>query len=179
MSNIGLATPYQAFALASSLSIDHGTDLRRFQAESKRQFAGWIALNSHETRTDILGALDAARQESAALPTETKSKIIVVSDFLEDDGTYRFTADGSLANPNRARELALRLREQHGFMLKAVPICLGRLESLDFAPLTVQRKEAVQVFWNAYLGGAGEPVEIRFDGTGMLADTDRGCRGGK
>jgi len=96
----------------------YDTDLRRFQAESTKQYAGWIvALNSHETRTDILGALDAARQESASLPTGTKSKIVVVSDFLEDDGTYRFVSDGSLANPDRARELALRLRERHGFML--------------------------------------------------------------
>ena len=85
----------------------YDTDLRRFQAESTKQYAGWIvALNSHESRTDILGA-DAARQESASLPTGTKSKIVVVSDFLEDDGTYRFVSDGSLANPARARKLAL------------------------------------------------------------------------
>ena len=60
-----------------------------------------------------------------------------------------------------------------------MPICLGRLESLDFAPLPAQRKDAVQAFWNAYLGTGSEPVEIRFDGTGMIADVDSGCLGGK
>ena len=110
---------------------------------------------------------------------ESNRKLVVVSDFLEDDGTYRFVSAGSLASPARARELATHLREQHGFTLQGVPLCLGRLESSDFAPLSAQRKEAVQAFWTAYFAAGGEPAEIQFDGTGILADTERGCFGGK
>jgi hypothetical protein len=154
----------------------YDADLRRFQSESIKQYAGWSAsLSSHETRTDILGALDAALQESVSSPNGMNRKIVIVSDFLEDDGNYRFVSDGSLASPERARQLALHLREQHGPTLKGVPICLGRLESIDFGPLPAQRKDAVQAFWKVYLGEAGEPVDIRFDGTGMLADTEGGC----
>ena len=158
----------------------YDTDLHRFQEQAGTQFTDWIAsLDKHQSRTDILGALDAARQEFALLPNGMNCRLVVVSDFLEDDGTYSFVSVGSLSNPARARELAARLREQHSFTLQGVPLCLGRLESSDFAPLVAQRKEAVQAFWTAYFAAGGEPAEIQFDGTGILADTERGCFGGK
>ena len=158
----------------------YDTDLRRFQGQAGKQFAAWVAsLDKHQSRTDIFGALDAARQEFDLLPNGMNRKLVVVSDFLEDDCTYRFVSAGSLANPVHARELAARLREQHGFLLQGVPLCLGRLESSDFAPLSSQRKEAVQAFWTAYFAAGGEQAEIQFDGTGILADTERGCFGGK
>jgi hypothetical protein len=104
-------------------------------------------------------------------------KLIVVSDFLEDDGTYRFASAVALSNPVRARELAARLRAEHGFTFEGAPLCLGRLESSDFAPLSAPRKEAVQAFWTAYFAEGRRPVEIQFDGTGMLAETNSGCMG--
>jgi len=158
----------------------YDTDLRRFQEQAGKQFAAWVAsLDKHQSRTDIFGALDAAQQEFATLPNGMNRKLVVVSDFLEDDGNYRFVSAGSLANAVRARDLATRLREQHGFTLQGVPLCLGRLESKDFAPLAAQRKEAVQAFWIAYFAAGGESAEMQFDGTGILADTERGCFGGK
>jgi len=158
----------------------YDADLRRFQEQSKKHFSAWAAsLDPYQPRTDILGALDAARQELALLPNGMNRRLIVVSDFLEDDGTYRFVSAGSLASPARARELAASLREQHGLTLQGVPLCLGRLESSDFAPLAVQRKEAVQAFWTVYFAAAGQPTEIQFDGTEILADAERGCVGGK
>jgi len=158
----------------------YDADLRRFQEQSKKQFSAWAAsLDPYQPRTDILGALDAARQELALLPNGMNRRLIVVSDFLEDDGTYRFVSAGSLASPASARQLAAHLHEQHGFTLQGAPLCLGRLESSDFAPLSAQRKEAVQAFWAAYFAAGGEPAEIQFDGTGILADSERGCFGGK
>jgi hypothetical protein len=157
----------------------YDADLRRFRVAAGKQFAAWAtSLDKHQSRTDILGALDAARQELSALPKETNRRLIVVSDFLEDDGSYNFVSSGPLASPARARQLAARLREQHGFTLQGVPLCLGRLESSDFAPLPAQRKEAVQAFWAAYFADKGKLGEIQFDGTGILADTERGCFGG-
>jgi hypothetical protein len=69
----------------------------------------------------------------------------------------------------------VRLREQRGFVLQGVPLCLGRLESRDFAPLSAQRKEAVQAFWAAYFAAGKASAEIQFDGTGILDDTERDC----
>jgi hypothetical protein len=68
---------------------------------------------------------------------------------------------------------------QHGFTLQGVPLCLGRLESSDFAPLPAQRKEAVQAFWAAYFAAAGESAEIQFDGAGILSGASRVCFSGK
>jgi hypothetical protein len=158
----------------------YDTDLRRFQDQARKQFVAWFSsLDPHQSRTDILGALDVARQEIAALPKDSNRTLVVASDFLEDDRTYRFVSDGAMASSARARQFAAHLREQHGFTLQGVPLCLGRLESSDFAPLSAQRKEAVQAFWTAYFAARGEPTEIQFDGTGMLADGERDCIAGK
>jgi hypothetical protein len=158
----------------------YDADLRRFQEQARKQFAAWSAsLDQHQSRTDILGTLDAARQELASLPKESNRRLIVVSDFLEDDGTYSFISASSLESPSLASELATQLHEQHGFTLQDVPLCLGRLESSDFAPLSVQRKEAVQAFWTAYFAAGGETAQIQFDGTGVLANTERDCFSGK
>jgi hypothetical protein len=159
----------------------YNTDLRRFQEQARKQFSVWAAaLDPHQSHTDILGALDAARQEFALLPKGSDRRLVVVSDFIEDDGTYNFVSTGSLASTARARELAVSLREQHGLALQGVSLCLGRLESSDFTPLSAQRKEAVKTFWAAYFATAvSEQAEIRFDGTGILADTEHGCFGGK
>lgn len=158
----------------------YDTDLDRFQEQAGKRFAAWVtSLDKHQDRTDILGALDAARQEFAAIPQGSERRLIIVSDFLEDDGTCRFVSASSLAKPSRARQLAMQLRAQHGFTLQGVHLCLGRLQSSDFAPLTAERKEAVQAFWTAYFTAGSEPAEIQFDGTGILADLGRGCFSGK
>jgi hypothetical protein len=158
----------------------YDTDQSRFQEHARKQLSAWASsLDPHQSRTDILGALDAAQQEFALIPRESNPRLVVVSDFLEDDGTYRFVSNSSLESPALASQLATHLHEQHGFTLQGVPLCLGRLESSDFAQLSAQRKEAVQAFWATYFAAGGEPAEIQFDGTGILADTERGCFGGK
>lgn len=154
----------------------YDTDLRRFREQARKQFAAWTAsLDQPQSRTDILGTLDAARQELALLPKGANPRLIVASDFLEDDGTYRFLTAGELANSARARQLAIKLREQHGLEIQDVPLCLGRLESIDFDRLPAARKKAVEAFWAAYFATGGEPAAIQFDGTGILANADHGC----
>jgi hypothetical protein len=147
----------------------YDTDLRRFQSEAQKQFAAWVAsLDPHQTKTDILGTLDVARQEFAGIPKGSERRLIIVSDFLEDESSYRFISAVQLAHPARVKALALALRSERGFALPGVPICLGRLESSGFAPLSPQRKDAVQAFWTAYLSENGRQPELHFDGTGML-----------
>ena len=158
----------------------YDTDLRRFHEQARKQWTAWASsLDPHQSRTDILGALDVAQQEIAQLPKESDPKLIVVSDFLEDDGTYRFISAGELATPERASQLGAQLREQRGFKMRPVPLCLGRLESADFAHLPLERREAVDAFWAAYFAAGREHAEIQFDGTGIVANADRGCSWGK
>ena len=161
---------------APTVRESYNADLKRFRNDAQTQFTVWVAtLDPHQRRTDILGALNAARQELASLPKEDKRRLIVVSDFLEDDGTYNFVRDRTLANPARARALAARLRAERSFVLSGIDLCLGRLESRDFAPLAEDRKAAVRAFWIAYFAENGPQPEIDFDGAGMVADTEHGC----
>lgn len=153
----------------------YDNDLRQFQVAAKKWYAAWLAsLNPHQMHTDILGTLDLAQQEFAAIPKTSDLRLIVLSDFLEDDPTYRFVSSPRLSNPARARALAIGLRQERSFALPGVPVCLGRLESRDFAPLTPKRKEAVQAFWAEYLSDRGQAPVLRFDGTGLLAG-NAGC----
>jgi hypothetical protein len=156
---------------------DHDLVLFREQAREQIETLRYKAVASPSGRTDILGALDAARQELALLPKQNNRRLLIVSDFIEDDGTYDFVSARPLASPISARLLAARLREQHGFTLPDVRLCLGRLDSQDFRPLSQQRKRAVQAFWSAYLSDTGSVTEIRLGGTEMLADPEHGCLG--
>ncbi len=156
----------------------YDNDLRRFHAEAKKQYAAWLAsLDPHQMRTDILGTLDVAQQEFAATPKNADRRLIILSDFLEDDPSYRFVSSPQLASPGRARALAVVTRTDRGFALPGVPVCLGRLESGDFAPLSPHRKEAVRAFWAEYLDDRGQAPALRFDGTGILTG-DAGCYDG-
>jgi len=153
----------------------YDNDLRRFHVDAQKQYAAWlVSLDPHQTRTDILGTLDVARQEFAAVPRDADRRLIILSDFIEDDSSYRFVSSSQLANAGRARALAAALRTDRQFALPGVPVCLGRLESSDFAPLSPQRKGAVQAFWTEYLGDRGQAPALRFDGTGVLSG-NAGC----
>jgi hypothetical protein len=157
----------------------YDADLHRFQDAARKQFEAWEAmLGAERCRTDILGSIDAARQEFAALPRASNRTLVIVSDFLEDDGQYRFASDRALATPEPARALAAHLRAERQFARNGIPICLGRLESSDFTSLAPRRKEAVQAFWAAYLSDHDKTPEILLDGTEILAGVGRECSRG-
>lgn len=150
----------------------YDADLRRFREEAGKRFTAWTDLARAEPgRTDILGALDAVAQELERFPQGTNRRVIVVSDFLEDDGRNRFTNDAALTSTSRARALAARLRAVHGLAMHGVVVCLGRLESTDYASLSPQRKKAVTAFWRAYLADGRHTPEIQVDGIGLLSGT--------
>ena len=50
--------------------------------------------------------------------------------------------------------LATRLREQHTITLQRGLLCLGRLESSDFVPLSAVRKDAVLADKDNAISGA-------------------------
>lgn len=154
----------------------YDADLRRFRADADARFDAWTAARGADPeRTDILGSLNLARQEIDSIPKTSRRRLVMVSDFLEDDGQYRFASDWYLANPERARTLAGRLRGQHGFAIHGETLCLGRLESADFPALSPRRKDAVEAFWAAYLAPMRRGTAIQIDPAGMLGGSDAGC----
>jgi hypothetical protein len=154
----------------------YDVDLRRFRDSAQKQFAAWEgALGAERCRTDILGSLDAARQELAAIPKGDARRLIVVSDFLEDDGQYHFATDRALSNLKSARGLASALRGSHSFAGTRTQFCLGRLESADFEGLSLSRKQAIRVFWLTYFAEAGSASDIQLDGLSLLTQSESVC----
>lgn len=150
--------------------------LRKFRETATRQFTAWAAARGADrSRTDLLGSLDVARQELALSPTGSIRRLVVVSDFIEDDGAFCFASDPSLANATRARARAAWLRATHGLSLEGLSICLGRLESADFASLPSRRQAAIDAFWEAYLAEDVRTPEIEIDGLGMIGAAGSPC----
>lgn len=154
----------------------YDADLRRFRDDAEKQVVAWgLSVRAEPNRTDILGALDAAQQELASLPNGSAGRLIIASDFLEDDGQYDFVSDPSLANPPRARGLASHLLAVRGFTLRGTPLCLGRLASRQYGSLSPERRAAIDAFWQTYLAHDSHALEIEIDGVGILEGADGVC----
>jgi hypothetical protein len=108
------------------------------------------ALASPGRNTDILGALDAAKQVFDSLPPQDSKTLIVMSDFLEDDSASCFTQDKALGETQSAQHLADTLQKQHGFLLHNVSIHLEALPSKDLRSVRPGRRQAVREFWKRY-----------------------------
>jgi hypothetical protein len=152
----------------------YDADLRQFQANAGRQYAEFAAnLLAHPgQRTDILGALDVAMQEFEIIPAADRRRLVVLSDFLEDDDAYKFVSDRRLSNSTAAQSLAQRVRNARKFRLARASLYLGELSSTDFASLTASHQAAVRTFWSQYLTNGLQETAFRLDGVGLLALSD-------
>ena len=145
-------------------SYDH--DLVVFHQEAHRQLQ-----NMHDTaiakpgnRTDIFGALDVAQEEieSTAKGEPRSVNMIVMSDFLEDDDTWKFVADTHLVDPAAARSLAEQLAKEQPPWKEPVNASLVMVESKDLTKVSRKRQQAVVAFWKAYFFGCfRRPPKVR------------------
>jgi hypothetical protein len=156
---------------APDLREPYDADLHRFRTQARQSYGAFTAdLLAHPgMQTDILGALDVARQEFETIPERDQRILIVLSDFLEDDGRYRFVSDRRLASAQDARGFADCLRNWHGFSLHGVALRLGALQSNDFAQLDQGRQDAVHAFWPEYLRNSPALGTVQLDGSSVLA----------
>jgi len=100
--------------------------------------------------TDILGSLDIASHEIVST-SSTSTELLVLSDFLEDDGQLNFVTDRALAYSSTAYALAVAQEERSPLALHNICISTIRLRSRDFATLSHARQTAVDTFWVAIL----------------------------
>ena len=109
-------------------------DLVVFRQQAHEQIHAMhdAAVAHPSSRTDILGALDVAKEAFDTDEDRSGSKaLILFSDFLEDDGTYRFVADRELANDRSAELLAKKIQVERGLPTVGVRVYLGNLSSLE------------------------------------------------
>ena len=148
----------------------YDADLRRFQTDAGKQHAEFAAnLLAHPgRRTDILGAPDVASQEFEGIPTAYRRTLIVLSDFLEDDGTLHFGTDSHLSNTLSAANYPRQTAGIRKFKLEAIPAYLGKLENADAQKLSPNRQAALKVFWVQYMSRQNYQAEVRYDGTALF-----------
>lgn len=124
------------------------------------------AISHPSAHTDILGTLQVAQQEMSSAQTSSW-KLIILSDFLEDDGTWNFITEPALDSPAHARSLANGMNSHWKFQPPSV--YLGQVRGRDSIDLSKLRWDALDAFWGALLIQSEQQPLIHIDGIGSFA----------
>jgi len=141
-------------------------DLRKATA---RFNANIRELRNHapDAHSDILGTFKAIAEEKTTLTTG-EVRVVVLSDFIQDNAVADFNTSAELSSPTRARLLADRLAKQYRPDLRAASVSLGVLRSRDLARLHTLRRESIECFWRKFLALTEGDSNIISDGTGIM-----------
>jgi hypothetical protein len=119
-------------------------------------------------KTDIIGSVDLAAQEFAADDDHIHKRLIILSDFIEEDDTLNFRTAPALAAENSARQLASRLAKNIP-QIPTVTVFLGSLQSKELDQLPKARRQAIREFWLEYFKNEKSHPVFATDGPGMSA----------
>jgi hypothetical protein len=135
-----------------ALSVQIKDDLARLRAD---------AVAHSGKHTDIIGSIRVAKKEFSNRPTD--KRLVVLSDFIQDDKQLNFRIDPHMANEADAVALgeAIALPEANH---PKVSIILGRLKSNEFSALSPTRQRAINAFWAHVMS----PAVVDPDGTAAV-----------
>jgi hypothetical protein len=141
----------------------YDADLRNLNVQIKEDLARvQVDAVAHPgKRTDIIGSVWAALKVFSE--RQTDKRLVVLSDFIQDDDQYNFRKDSRLATEEEAVTLGEGIawpRVNHPF----VQVVLGRLRSSEFSALAPTRQRAINAFWGQVMA----PAEVNSDGTGAV-----------
>ena len=97
---------------------------------------------------------------------QVRKRLIIFSDFIEEDGKLDFMTDPRLAFKKRAREFAAQLGKGTP-RLRGIPIFLGQLQSTEWRRISNARSEAIRIFWLNYFREKDANPELILDGPGL------------
>ena len=145
-------------------------DLKTFRKNFRQDLH---ALHDHAKaylfdETDILGSVYLAAQEFAPDGGHIQKRLIVLSDFIEEDDTFDFRTAPALAGENPARQLASRLAKNIP-QISTVSVFLGSLRSNELDRLPKARRQAIRQFWLEYFKNEKIHPVFATDGPGMSA----------
>lgn len=149
----------------------YDTDLRDFQTKlsSSLKEMGDRAITHPGTKTDILGSFILAQQEFQSVSMQTNKKLLIVlSDFIQDDGTLNFGNDRNLADRLNAKMFAERVAKTAPINLTGVRVYAGFLQSAEFARMEKSRRSGIGEFWLEYLKCSGASPHLVADGSGLV-----------
>jgi len=136
-----------------NLSTQIKEDLARLQAD---------AIAHPGKHTDVIGSIWAAMKVFSK--RQTDKRLVVLSDFIQDDDQYNFRKDFRIANETDAIALGQSVAPLNGDP-PVVNVILGRLRSNEFSALPPSRQRAINAFW----GQVMSPAVVEPDGTTVLA----------
>jgi hypothetical protein len=145
-------------------------DLQTFRKDFRQ---GLRAIHDHARahlfdKTDILGSVDLAAQEFAPDDAHIQKRLIILSDFIEEDGILDFRTAPALAGETSARQLAARLAKNIP-EISTVSVFLGSLQSNELDHLPKARRQAIREFWLEYFKNEKTHPVFATDGPGMSA----------
>jgi hypothetical protein len=145
-------------------------DIRRFTTELRGSLEKLEAdvLAHPGDKTDILGSLDLAQEEIANAKPGEQVILVVLSDFIQEDGRLNFKTSRALANEAAAREFAMKMAHENQISQTHINVYLGGLRSGELSGLDQQRRKAIQAFWIRYLTSLGATPQFVTDGPGLL-----------
>jgi hypothetical protein len=140
-------------------------DLKRFRKAVEKALSSLEAESTRmpATHTDILGTLTVASEELNRERNSREVMLIIFSDFLEDDRTFKFGSDKPLRETRAARLFAEDLAANKTTLSGTYVFC-GELRSREWLTLDNAHRAAVRKFWTAYLTAMGAKVSFATDG---------------
>ena len=147
----------------------YDTDLRDFRSKLKASLKEMHskAVTHPGSKTDILGAIALAEQEFDLHPDHS-TKLMILSDFIEEDQQFDFRTSGTISSALSVQKLAMRQAQTGNIRLNKVEVYLGLLKSAEFTALGKSRRNAIKSFWIQYFKNAGAHPRFFDDGPGLL-----------
>ncbi|HEU4710283.1 MAG TPA: hypothetical protein VFS76_01900 [Pyrinomonadaceae bacterium] len=150
----------------------YDSDLQELAKEVKDRVAEMrtAAMANPYKHSDILGAAGLAAEELSLEKGNVSKKIVILSDFIQDDSRYNFNTHADLASESSAAELAKRLTEKSKKPFENTELFLGILRSKDLRKMNYGKRVGLQSFWQHYfeLSGA-RSLSWATDGPGQIA----------
>lgn len=146
----------------------YDADLRKLNAHIRDDLAQLRAdaIAHPGKHTDILGSVRVALKKFSNGMTD--KRLIVLSDFIQDDKQFNFEKDLRLSSETDAVTLAHSVAPQSG-NYTTINVVLGRLRSSEFAALQPNRQRAINAFWGQVMC----PAIIDPDGTAAVLRSSR------
>lgn len=140
------------------------------QARDSLQALRIQAISNPTSKTDIFGAIRMAVEEFSSGPKQQDRRLIVFSDFIEDDGNMNFNTDRRLSTDKSAINFATQQSKAFSLVTAtSIRADLGLLRSKELHALTKERRESIRQFWLEYLKSLGMQPAWTTDGVGLLS----------
>lgn len=141
----------------------YDADLRNLNAQIKRDLdrLQTDAVAHPGKHTDIIGSIWVALK--AFSERQTDKRLVVLSDFIQDDDRFNFRKDFRLETELGGSALGRTVTAPYGSYSQPY-IVLGRLRSSEFSALAPDRQRAIGAFWAQVMS----PATVDPDGTAAV-----------